>query len=121
MRKLMMMVALVALVVALFATAAFAATFTCTTIPCEGTNKADTITERTGSVADNIFGKRGPDTINANVSGNDRDDLHGNRGGDTLNARDNDGFDSLDGGPGTDECIGDAADAFSRCEVIRTP
>ncbi len=121
MRKVVMMVALVALLVTLFATAAFALTFTCTTNPCEGTNRPDTITERAGSVNDNISGKRGGDTILANVSDNDRDDLFGNRGPDTLNARDGDGFDLLDGGKGTDECIGDATDTFVRCEVIRTP
>ncbi len=122
MRKVVMMVALVALLVTLFATAAFALTFTCTTNPCEGTNRPDIITEQTGAgVNDNISGKRGGDTINANAFGNDRDDLFGNRGDDTLNARDGDGFDLLDGGKGTDECIGDATDTFVRCEVIRTP
>ncbi len=118
MRKVMMMGALVALLVALFAAAAFARDFQCTTIPCEGTNNRDTITERAGNVNDNISGKRGGDTINANVSGNDRDDLFGNRGDDTLNADDGDPFDSLNGGRGTDEGRGDNGDAFTRCEVI---
>jgi len=121
MRKVMMG-ALVALLVALFAAAAFAATFTCTTNPCEGTNNPDTISERVGNgVNDNISGKRGGDSIDASVYTNDRDDLFGNRGPDTLNAQDGDGFDLLDGGQGTDECIGDATDTFVRCEVIRTP
>jgi Ca2+-binding RTX toxin-like protein len=118
MRKVMLMGALVALLVTLFAAAAFARDFQCTTIPCEGTNNRDTITERAGNVNDNISGKRGGDTITATAGTNDRDDLFGNRGDDTLNADDGDPFDSLNGGAGRDVCRGDDGDTFTRCEVI---
>jgi Ca2+-binding RTX toxin-like protein len=117
MRKVMMMVALVALLVALFAGAVFAKNFQCTRYNCEGTRNQDTITEREGdNVDDNIFGRRSGDLIDAAEFNADEDLLHGNRGNDLLDARDGDGEDELNGGPGTDECFGDAGDVTADCE-----
>ncbi len=119
MRKVMMMVALVALLVALFATAAFAKNFQCTSVNCEGTRNADTILERRGNLEpDNIFGRLRGDSIDATNYRSDEDNLYGNKGGDRLDATDGDGLDTVNGGPGVDECLGDANDLFIKCEYV---
>ena len=119
MRKVMMMVALVALLVALFATAAFAKTFQCTSLNCDGTRNPDTISERVGNVnPDNIFGGLGGDVIDARDFFRDEDKLYGNKGSDRLDARDADNLDTVNGGQGVDECFGDADDLFIKCEYI---
>jgi hypothetical protein len=119
MRKVTMMVALVALMVALFATAALAVNKQCTNLRCEGTNNRDTLIERGGDgVPDNISGLQRNDRIDASRFGADEDDLFGNSGNDTLDARDFDGDDTLNGGKGTDSCFGNAGDTFSGCEFI---
>jgi hypothetical protein len=118
MRRIVMIGALVTVLVALFASAALARNFQCTDRPCEGTSNQDTIYERGGSIGDTIFGRGGPDTIRANLFGDDRDLLYGNRGDDRLNADDGDPNDELHGGPGDDVCRGDAGDEFFSCETI---
>jgi Ca2+-binding RTX toxin-like protein len=118
MRRIVMIGALVMVLVALFASAALARNFQCTTRPCEGTDNPDTIIERGGDgVGDLIYGKGGGDLIRAEVFGDDRDLLYGGPGPDELNADDGDPFDELHGGRGNDVCRGDAGDEFFGCEV----
>jgi Ca2+-binding RTX toxin-like protein len=112
MRKTGIMVAMVALLVAMFATAAYAATI-------EGGRGNDTLFESPGN--DRIFGRAGNDTIDASRFSADTDKLFGGRGSDTLNADDGDAFDLLDGGRGFDTCIGDPGDTFVSCNEIIIP
>jgi hypothetical protein len=124
MRKIVMMVALVAMLVAMLAPAALAADFTCTTIPCIGTPRADNIQERPGTgVSDDIQGRRGSDGINAQLYRNDTDVLRGGRGPDVLRAADGDTRDTLNGGRGFDRCFGDGnfgagGDDYIGCEEV---
>jgi Ca2+-binding RTX toxin-like protein len=119
MRRLMMMVALVMLLVGVFASAAYARTFTCTDNPCYGTSGRDNINERPAyGVDDEIFGRGGADIINAAISPGDVDILHGQKGSDTLYADDDDPYDTVYGGAGTDTCWVDTGDVFSGCEVV---
>jgi Ca2+-binding RTX toxin-like protein len=119
MRKVTMMVALVALMVALFATAAYAVNKQCTNLRCEGTDNRDTLIERGGDgVSDNIYGLQRNDRLDATRFTDDADNLYGNTGNDTLDATDGDGLDTLNGGKGTDTCYGDTGDEFVSCEVI---
>src|SRR5918995_3514015 len=86
MRRLMIVVALVVLLVGVFAAAAYARTFTCTDLPCYGTSERDDINERPAAgTPDEIFGRAGADKINAGISPGDEDILHGQRGNDRLN------------------------------------
>ena len=120
MRRLVIMGALVALLVALFAVPALALNFQCTRYNCYGTNRPDNILERAGNgVADHIQALRGADTIKANLYGNDIDKIYGNRGNDTLYANDGDSLDRVVGGPGFDHCYVDPGDVTVGCEVVR--
>jgi Ca2+-binding RTX toxin-like protein len=111
MRRTGMMVALVAVMVALFATAAYAATI-------EGNNRDNTLFETPQN--DRIYGNAGSDELYADEFSGDTDRLYGGRGQDFLYADDGDGQDLLDGGRGYDECYGDPQDSFVRCEEIYT-
>ena len=89
---------------------ALAATFTCTTNPCDGTTDDDVIT---GTVnAETINGKAGNDEISARdandtLNGEDGNDtIHGDLGDDQLNG--GDGPDQLFGENGTDQLNGGA-------------
>jgi hypothetical protein len=118
MRKMFMVLAVAALLAAIAAPAALAISKACTATPCSGTNGADKLRERVGKgLADNISGKGGKDTLRSDLYGSDRDVLKGGSGNDILNARDRDSRDTLDGGPGDDECRGDFQDAFRSCET----
>ena len=122
MRKVTMMVALVALMMALFATAAYAVNKQCTNLRCEGTNNRDTLIERGGDgVSDNIYGLQRNDLLDATRFKDDTDNLYGNPGNDTLDATDGDDLDTLNGGKGTDTCYGDVGDTFVSCETIIKP
>jgi Ca2+-binding RTX toxin-like protein len=110
MRKGMMM-AVVALMVAMFATAAYAATIT-------GNDRANTLNET--SQNDTIYGRGGNDELNAWQFSGDRDRLYGGGGADYLDADDGDGEDLLDGGRGYDVCYGDPGDNFVSCAEIYT-
>jgi len=116
MRKGTMMVALVALLVAIFATAAYAATI-------KGTAQNDVIVNETAG-DDQIYGFRGADFIEARQFAGDRDKLYGGRGNDELDADDNDPDDLVVGGRGrNDSCEGDVGDEFKSCDgnVFRNP
>lgn len=105
-RRVPMLLSAMAVMVALFAAAAYAAQI-------EGTDRDETINE--SNLNDKIAGKDGYDTLNANNftraqvpnPRGDRDRLSGGRHPDTLQATDGDTRDVLDGGKGYDKCFGD--------------
>jgi hypothetical protein len=79
---------------------ALAATFTCTTNPCDGTTDDDVIT---GTVnAETINGKAGNDEISARDA---NDTLNGEDGNDTMHGQFGD--DRLNGGDGSDQLLGE--------------
>jgi hypothetical protein len=126
-RRVPMLLAAIAVMVALFAAAAYAAQI-------EGTDRDEILNE--SNLSDKIEGKDGVDTLNANLYGptagnpsipsqGDRDRLSGGRQADTLDATDGDTRDVIDGGKsGGDVCSGDIRvagddqDKFVHCETI---
>jgi Ca2+-binding RTX toxin-like protein len=120
-----MIVALVALMVAIFATAAYADTIT-------GNDRNNTLRETSGD--DDMFGKGGEDTLLAGQYSGDVDNLYGNGQKDYLDAVDEDTDDFVQGGAGsndvcwidkdlngTSDTSDDTADAFGTgCERKRT-
>ncbi len=132
MRRIVMVGALVALLVGVFAAAALARTFTCTDLPCYGTQNRDNINERPAfGVRDEIYGRRGADRIDAGISPGDVDFVSGGRGGDRLSTDDvpneppppgapefTDSRDTVRGGRGIDTCRVDEGDAYFDCEVV---
>ena len=118
MRRVMMMLAAMAVMVSLFAGVAYAAEIW-------GTEEPERLLE--SDLDDNIFGRQGGDKIFANLYGPDgliretdadRDKAYGNRGPDNIYATDGDNEDTLDGGLGHDECFGDDEDVFVDCEEV---
>ncbi len=106
-----MMVAMVAVMVALFATAAYAATI-------DGNNNANVLIETSGD--DLIRGMGGGDVLDANNYGGDGDILRGGPGNDRLLANDGDSLDLVFGGPGFDICVvDDRSEIGGGCEKIR--
>ncbi len=123
MRRIVIVGALVALLVGVFAPAVLARTFTCTDLPCYGTQNRDNINERPAAeVRDKIYGRRGADRINAGISFEDVDFVSGGRGGDTLITAEPafapDDLDEVRGGRGTDTCRVNEGDAYFNCEVV---
>ena len=111
MRKTGLMVAMVAVMVALFATAAYAATI-------DGNNNDNNLFETSGD--DLMRGFDGADVLDANNFGGDEDTLRGGSGNDRLLANDGDTEDLLFGGPGYDTCVVDSrAEIGGGCEKIR--
>ena len=109
MRRVTLMLAAMAMMVALFAIAAYAADIT-------GTQDTETLNESNKNDQIHAFG--GDDTINAQTYPNDTDRAHGNEGDDTINVNDADGNDTAWGGSGDDTCTGDLGDTFHGCETI---
>ena len=107
-RKAPMLLAAIAVMVALFVTAAYAAEI-------RGTDQSDKLFE--SQRADTISGLRAADTLRAKQFAFDTDKLYGGKGKDLLNARDGDGKDTLDGDEGTDKCVGDQSDTYVSCEL----
>ena len=111
------MLAAVAMMVSLFAVAAYAAEI-------QGTDDDETLTESERN--DVIRGHGGPDIINANeytlgqTPGGlgDTDNVKGNQGDDEINSNDGDIRDKVNGGPGVDECNVDRGDEVTNCELI---
>ena len=119
MRRLMIMMAMVMLLVGVFAAAAYARTFTCTDLPCYGTSDRDVIDERPAAgTPDEIVGRAGADNIDAGIYSFDKDILRGQNGNDRLNTDDGDPRDTVYGGKGTDICRVDEGDAYFRCEAV---
>jgi Ca2+-binding RTX toxin-like protein len=128
MRRVTTMLVALAVMVPLFAAAAYAATIEGTS---EGeilqeSNKNDTILARAGN--DTILAQRFPGTVSA-TSPADTDVGKGNLGNDAINVKDGDPNDTAAGGEGTDTCYGDVppagtpptaanSDEFLNCESI---
>jgi RTX calcium-binding nonapeptide repeat (4 copies) len=116
MRKVTLMLAAVAMMVSLFAVAAYAAEIT-------GTSEDDNLNESQGN--DKIAGHAGFDDLDADVyninetpGGNgDTDEVKGNLGDDFIDAEDGDGRDTVNGGRGVDECQADSGDDVTNCEL----
>jgi Ca2+-binding RTX toxin-like protein len=117
MRKGTVLLAAMAVMVMLFAVAAYAAQI-------QGTNQDDLIFESNRN--DLILGRDGSDNIDATEFGiqdpnfpqGDKDDLRGNRHADVLNSADGDHRDEVDGGTGFDQCTIDVGDEWEDCEVL---
>jgi hypothetical protein len=115
MRRVTLMLAAMAVMVSLFAVAAYAANIV-------GTELDDILKE--SQREDQINGQEGDDRINANVfslketpgAEGDVDDVDGNRGEDFINIKDGDNLDTADGGPDTDICKADWGDDVINCE-----
>jgi Ca2+-binding RTX toxin-like protein len=103
MRRSIVLVVVGALLLSMFTGVAVAKTFQCTTVPCVGTNNDDAITERSGSVHDEIYGLDGRDRINAASRGDDADTVYGGPGNDTIFANDGDTRDYIDCGGGNND------------------
>jgi Ca2+-binding RTX toxin-like protein len=111
MRKTGMLVAMVAVMVALFATAAFAANI-------RGNDNPNALLETRGD--DLIRGEGGGDVIDANNFSGDQDILRGGSGNDRLLANDGDSQDRVSGGPGFDICVvDDRTERGEGCEKVR--
>jgi len=128
MRRVTMMLAAMAVMVSLFAAAAYAATI-------EGTSAGDILLD--SQLNDTMFGRGSGDELRADAFGTggegfltcndpsqpptpcdfgpDTDVAKGNAGNDFINVNDGDELDSAIGGDGTDTCIGDAL-AELNCE-----
>jgi Ca2+-binding RTX toxin-like protein len=107
-----LLLAAIAVMVALFATAAYAAVVT-----IQGTPDNNVLFETPGD--DTIDGRNGSDEIHAEDYPYDVDVLRGHSDRDTLNAQDQDGYDTINGGANRDTCIGDKGDTFEECEIIK--
>jgi Ca2+-binding RTX toxin-like protein len=112
MRRGTMLAAAIAVMVALFAGAAYAAVVT-----IQGTPDNNVLFESPGD--DEINGRDGSDEIHAEEYSYDVDELRGHSDRDLLNAQDQDYNDTLNGGANRDTCIGDKGDTFLNCEIIK--
>jgi Ca2+-binding RTX toxin-like protein len=111
MRRTGMMVAMVAVMVALFATAAYAATI-------EGNSRDNTLFETPQN--DRMYGYGGQDDLYADDFSGDTDRLYGGPGNDRLLANDGDSRDTVYGGPGFDICVvDDRSEIGGGCEKVR--
>ena len=114
MRRVTLMLAAMAVMVSLFAAAAYAAQIT-------GTERSETLRESDRS--DWITARAGADTVLADFEGpDDTDRVRGNKGMDTIYVNDGDDLDHAMGGKGFDICYGDAFDDLD-CEerILRLP
>jgi hypothetical protein len=114
MRRVMRVLAAMAVMVPLFAAAAYAATI-------DGTSQGDILLD--SQLDDTIFGRGSGDEIRADAfgpeslltvgdppmscCGPDTDVANGNGGGDFINVDDGDTLDTANGGNGNDVCVGD--------------
>ena len=111
MRRILVVLSVVALLMATCGTAAFAKIIT-------GDANNNHLIESPGD--DTLKGFQGNDLLDAQWWGNDRDILKGGRQADVLIAADRDTSDLLIGGMGAhDQCIGDLGDSFAAsCEEV---
>jgi Ca2+-binding RTX toxin-like protein len=121
MRRIFVVLALAALLVAIAAPAAVALNERCDTNPCNGTNNKDRLSERRGNgTTDNIRGLERDDRLRADRYSRDRDTLKGGEGDDVLHSDDGDSKDLINGGKGSDTCVGDDGDRLRNCEFVFT-
>jgi len=116
MRRVTLMLAAVAMMVAIFAVVAYAAEIV-------GTENSEELSE--SNRGDTIKALAGDDSIDAAWASGDRDRVHGNKGDDYIYVNDQDGKDIAWGGKGTDYCyidlapdVGDGGDKFFGCEFV---
>jgi Ca2+-binding RTX toxin-like protein len=109
MRRVTLMLAAMAMIVSLFAVAAYAAEIW-------GTAQNDDIYETNQD--DNIFGRQGNDYVTAAKYEGDTDKVEGNRDNDTISVEDGDNKDRVDGGQDFDVCVGDPNDVIINCEMV---
>ena len=125
MRKMMLALALVVVLVPLFAAVAFAAEgqlIQCNRVlPCVGSKGDDKMLERRGDgKEDHIIPKAGDDLVLANKYTDDEDVVSGGGGFDRINVADGDKLDTTNGGNGKDVCIVDARrEAGDSCTRVR--
>jgi len=122
MKKTAILLALTALLVAVFATAALSAGRQCRSYPCTGNNNPNHLIEWRGNgTPDYIKGYGGRDDIDAGRYTRDRDRIYGNSGNDTLIVLDGDTRDRAVGGSSRrDICVVDArSEAGSGCNSIQ--
>ena len=122
MRKLTLVLALVVVMVPLFAAAAFAANqiIQCAGIPCIATGRSDLVYERKGNhLNDRILLRGGNDQVLANKYTADRDVIRGGSGYDLIYVNDGDRHDRVRAGGGNDKCYVDArSEAVSGCAAV---
>jgi hypothetical protein len=123
MRKLIVLVGLVAVLVPLAAAAALAdgALIQCNNVlPCIASGDNDRVLERQGDgLRDDIRLRGGDDLVLANKYTRDRDDVSGGTGRDKINVADGDKRDTADGGSGRDLCIVDARSEAQSCAQVQ--
>ena len=127
-KKLVMMVALAAVVlVALVGSASTAlaqqiimGVIQCDSDPCYATGGHQVVFEQLGNgVSDNIYAQGRHDNIRAQNYTNDDDVANGGSGHDVLHVNDGDAMDGAIGGAGNDVCVVDAAvEASYTCERV---
>jgi Ca2+-binding RTX toxin-like protein len=119
-RTITAVLAVVALLVVVCASAALAVNKQCTGYPCFGTDNDDTLYERGGDgVNDRIYSKPGNDVVRVNAFTNDHDIIFGGMGRDRLNADDGDERDEVYGERGFDRCYVDArVEAEDSCNAL---
>jgi hypothetical protein len=86
----------------------------CTGVPCIATGRDDLVLERIGNgKKDRIILRGGDDQVRANNYGNDQDVIRGTSGFDLIYVNDGDIRDRIFGGKGKDKCVVDI-----RSEVV---
>ena len=92
----------------------------CTGVPCIATGNDDLVFERIGNgKQDRIILRGGDDQVRANTYGNDTDVIRGTSGFDLIYVDDGDARDRIFGGKGRDKCFVDArAEAVAGCSRI---
>ena len=95
-------------------------TIQCTGVPCTASGRSDLVFERQGvGKKDRILLKGGDDQVRANTYGADRDVIKGSAGFDLIYVNDEDTLDRIYGGKGRDKCYVDARkEAVSGCSRV---
>ncbi len=95
-------------------------TIQCTGVPCTATGRSDLVFERRGNGKnDRILLKGGDDQVRANTYTNDKDVIKGSAGFDLIYVDDGDTRDRIFGGRGNDKCFVDARkEVVSGCSRI---
>jgi hypothetical protein len=108
MRRVTLLLAAMAVMVSLFAVAAYAANIT-------GTERSETLRE--SNQGDWIIARAGADLVYADFDSDDTDRVRGNRGNDIIHVDDGDDLDRAIGGRGNnDVCFGDPGDDLD-CDI----